>query len=257
MKFNSFLFSIIVLWLLSSCATKKEILYFQDIDEQDNTEMTYVESLIQPNDVLQIDVVTLTPEAAAPYNMQNNGQQGGGNAGGQMLILQGYLVAPDYTINFPILGKISVADMTTRALAKDIEDRLEASNQLIAPTVNVRLLNAKFTVLGEVNNPGTISFMEQNITLVQALGLAGGLTINGVREDVVVMRVEKGIKRVTHIDLTKTDWMNGPFAFIRPNDLIIVDQNGPEVKRAGYINSPVALLGIVTTGITLIILLTR
>ena len=239
-----------------SCASKKEILYFQDIDRQNDTKVVFTETLIQPNDMLRIDVVALSPEAAEPYNLQNNNQAGGGG-GGQMMQLQGYLVAPDYTITFPILGRISVKNKTTRQLEDDLTQRLEATNQLVAPTVNVRLLNAKFTVLGEVANPGTHTFMEQNVTLFQALGIAGGLTINGVREDVVIMRMEEGVKQVTHIDLTKTDYMDGPFAFIRPNDLIIVNPNGPAVKRAGYITSPSALIGIISGAIALTVLLTR
>jgi polysaccharide export outer membrane protein len=242
--------------LLSSCATKKEILYLQDIDQRNNAPVLYTESEIQPNDLLSIMVVTVNPETAQPYNLQNN-NQGGGGGGGQMLQLQGYLVAPDYTINFPILGQLSVANMTTRQLADDIKARLETGGHLINPTVNVRLMNGKITVLGAVRSPGTINFTEQNITLLQAIGLAGDLSINGVREDVVLIRDEKGVQQITHIDLTKSDWMNGPYYFVRPNDVIIVNQNGPEVKRAGYIPNLGALLGFISAGITLTFLLTR
>ena len=246
----------ILLAVLTGCATKKEILYLQDIDTRDRAKVVYTESEIQPNDLLSIMVVTVNPEAAQPYNIQAN-NQGGGGMGGQMMQLQGYLVAPDYTINFPILGTLSVANMTTRQLADDIKLRLEEGNHLINPTVNVRLMNGKITVLGAVNSPGTITFTEQNITLLQALGLAGDLSINGVREDVVVIRDEKGVQQITHIDLTKSDWMSTPYYFVRPNDVIIVNQNGPEVKKAGYIPNLGALLGFVSFGITLTLLLTR
>ena len=246
----------ILLAVLTGCATKKEILYLQDIDTRDRAKVVYTESEIQPNDLLSIMVVTVNPEAAQPYNIQAN-NQGGGGMGGQMMQLQGYLVAPDYTINFPILGTLSVANMTTRQLADDIKLRLEEGNHLINPTVNVRLMNGKITVLGAVNSPGTITFTEQNITLLQALGLAGDLSINGVREDVVVIRDEKGVQQITHIDLTKSDWMSTPYYFVRPNDVIIVNQNGPEVKRAGYIPSLPALFGFMTAAITLTLLLTR
>ncbi len=248
---------VFLLVLLSACATKKDILYLQDIDSQNNAPVVYTESEIQPNDVLRINVVTLNKESSEPYNVQINATGGGGGGGAQMIQLQGYLVAPDNTINFPILGIISVANKTTRQLADYLKQRLEDEDHLINPSVDVRLLNGKITVLGAVNSPGTITFTEQNITLLQALGYAGDLNINGVREDIVVIRDEKGVKQITHIDLTQSDWMNGPYYFVRPNDVIYVKQNGPEVKKSGYIPNLGALLGFISAGITLTFLLTR
>ncbi|OZV69393.1 polysaccharide biosynthesis/export family protein [Winogradskyella aurantia] len=246
---------VFMLVLFCACATKKEILYLQDIDTQKEAAISYSNPTLQPNDVLRIDVGALNPESAIPYNLPTNNNQGGGNV--QFLQLQGYLVSPDYTINFPVLGEISVAQLTTPELERHLKQRLEDENHLIAPSVNVRLLNAKVTVLGEVNAPGTYSFTEQNITLLQALGYAGDLTINGVREDVVVMRDEKGVKQITHIDLTTSDWMNGPYYFVRPNDVIVVNQNNPKVKTAGYIGNIGTLLSVVTITLTLTLLLTR
>ena len=235
---------------LYSCATKDEIYYMQDIDSQDNTEVNYVNSLIQPNDVLRIRVSALNPEAAEIYNMQTN-QAGGGSSGGGMMALTGYLVNPDYKISFPILGKIPVKNMTTTELANDITKRLIDGGHLKDPTVDVRLVNAKFTVLGEASGAQTISFSEQNITLIQALGLAGGLDINTIRKDVVIMREEKGVRQIANIDLTETDWMNGPYYYIKPNDVILVKPNDPAVKRAGYISSPSSLIGIAVSLLSL------
>jgi len=245
------IFSIIV---FSSCSTRKEILYLQDIDSQNNSQINYTESEIQPNDVLSINIVALNVETSEPYNLQNNNNQAGG---GQMLQLQGYLVTPDYTINLPVLGEISVKGKTTRELSNIIKNVLEDGGHLINPTVNVRLLNAKITILGEVNLPGTIEFTEQNLTLLQALGYAGGLTINGVREDIIIIRDDVGVKKISHIDITTSDWMNGPFYFVKPNDTIIVNPNGPEVKRAGYIPDLAGLISLVTLSLTLTILLTN
>jgi len=245
---------LLFLTIFSSCSTRKEILYLQDIDSQNNSQINYTESEIQPNDVLSINVVALNTETSEPYNLQSNNQGGGG---GQMLQLQGYLVTPDYMINLPILGEVSVKGKTTRQLSTYITNLLEDGGHLINPTVNVRLLNAKITILGEVGSPGTIEFMEQNLTLLQALGYAGGLTINGVREDIVIIRDDAGVKKVSHIDITSSDWMDGPFYFVKPNDTIIVNPNGPEVKRAGYIPSLTGLISLVTLTLTLTILLTN
>lgn len=217
----------------------------QDLDTQENSMVMYTNSLIQPNDVLRITVSALNPETAEIFNQQNaGGGGGGGGMGGGMLALTGYLVSPDYTINFPILGKISVKNMTTNKLAENITKRLVDGSLLKNPTVDVRLVNAKFTVIGEASGAQTINFSEQNITLIQALGMAGGLDIKTIRKDVKILREEKGIRQVTNVDLTQTNWMNGPYYFIKPNDVIVVKPNNPAVKQAGFITNPSSLIGI-------------
>lgn len=249
------LFILVCCYLVSSCVSPKEILYLQDVDAYANDKITYTNSKMQPNDVLQIDVSALIPESAIPYNRPND--NAGGAGGTELLQLQGYLVSEDLSINFPILGVLSVKDKTTQEFAKHLKDLLETGGHLKSPTVDVRLLNAKVTILGEVNSPGTYTFTEQNITLLQALGLANDLTINGKRDDILVMREELGIRQITHIDLTTADWLNGPYNFIKPNDVIVVNQNNPKVKTAGYIPSLAALLGVMTVSLTLVILLTN
>ena len=246
---------IVCFYLVSACVSKKEILYLQDVDAYANDKITYTNSKMQPNDVLQIDVSALILESAIPYNRQNiNGVVGQSR---ELMELQGYLVSEDLTINFPILGVLSVQDKTTQEFAVHLKHLLETGGHLKSPTVNVRLLNAKVTILGEVKAPGTFTFTEQNITLLQALGYAGDLTINGKREDILVMRDEQGVRQITHIDLTTAEWLESPYYFVKPNDVIVVNQNNPKVKTAGYIPSLTALLGVMTVSITLVLLLTN
>lgn len=250
---------VLVILGLTSCASKKDLYYMQDIETQHENSLYYVNSLIQPNDVLRITVAALNPEAAEIYNMQMGNQQGGGGMAPGMMALMGYLVSPDYTITFPILGKIPVKDKTTNQLAIDITKLLTDGGHLKNPTVDVRLVNGKFTVFGQGQGATTVSFTEQNITLIQALGLAGGLGLNTIRKDVKIIREEKGIREIANIDLTQSDWMNTPFYFVKPNDVILVKPNDPEVKRAGYITNPAALIGIISSLLSLgvAILLTR
>ena len=141
--------------------------------------------------------------------------------------------------------------MTTPELSDDLRKRLVDGGHLKNPTVEARLVNAKFTIIGEASNAKTISFTEQNVTLIQALGLAGGLGINTIRKDVTIMREETGVREVANIDLTQTDWMNGPYYYVKPNDVILVNPNDPEVKRAGYITNPSSLIGIIVSVISL------
>ena len=128
---------------------------------------------------------------------------------------------------------------------------------LINPNVTVRLLNAKVTILGEVQRPGTFTFTENNISLLQALGLAGDLTINGSREDVMVLRYIDGVQTTQRINLTSANFLSGPYQMVKPNDVIVVNPNSAKVKTAGYVGNISAILGITSIILTSILLFTR
>jgi len=247
---------LIFIFLLNSCATKKEILYVQDFEKIDDSEIVYGSTTIQPNDILRITVGAFIPESALPYN-RNSGQQnmGGGNV--ELLQLDGYLVTINNTIEFPVLGTISTQGKTVLQMQDYLQDRLINGGHLKNPNVIVRILNAKVTILGEVNAPGTYIFTEQNINILQALGYASDLTINGKREDVKIIREVDGNRRIATIDLTDTDFINSEFYQVKPNDLIIVNQNQPKVKTAGYIGNLGTLLSVFTIILSTTILITR
>ncbi|REE27436.1 polysaccharide export outer membrane protein [Winogradskyella pacifica] len=251
---SKYFYSLLCCILISSCVGKKEILYLQDAEQYTNKEISYANARILPNDVLRITVSALVPESVIPYNKVS------ASAGGvsvDLLQLDGYLVSENLTINFPVLGILSVANMTTQNFAEFLKKKLEDEGHLRNPTVDVRLINAKVTVLGQVNQPGTFNFTEQNITLLQALGYAGDLTINGKREDIMIMRDEEGVRQITHIDLTSADWLEGPYNFIKPNDVIIVNPNNPKVKSAGFIGNIGTLLSVVSILLTSVVLITK
>lgn len=240
---------------LNSCATKKEILYLGDYEAYENTAISYGTTKIQPNDILRITVGALVEEMALPYN-KISAQQGGG-ANLELLQLEGYLVSNDNTIKFPELGIISTKNKTPFILEKDIAEKLESGGHLKDPSVSVRLINAKVTLLGEVNIPGVYTFTEQNITLFQALGYAGDLTIFGKREDVKVIREVDGNRQIATIDLTSAEFLNSEFYQIKPNDVIVVNQNEPKVKSAGFVGNVGTLLSVVSILFTTIVLITR
>ena len=128
---------------------------------------------------------------------------------------------------------------------------------MINPSVTVRLLNAKITILGEVKNPGTYTFTENNITLLQALGLASDLTINGNREDVILIRETNGKRSTTHLNLTESRWLNSPYQNIHPNDVILVNQNEAKVKSAGLVGNLSSLISLFSVILSSIILITK
>ena len=247
--------ALLLVLIMTSCATKKEILYLQDANENSTNEINYQYTTIQPNDILKIDIETLVPEAAAPYNKGGVGETQ--QASMLLLQLEGYLVSNEGTIKFPVLGNINVLSLTASQAEEKIKNELIDGGHLRDPSVNVRIVNAKVTILGEVENPGTYSFTEQNITLLQALGYAGDLTIKGKRQDIIMTRDIDGVKTITHIDLTNTEFMNSEFFYIRPNDTIIVNPNGPKLKSAGYIGNLGSLIGVASVLLSTIILLTR
>ena len=187
--------------LFQSCVTKKRILYLQDSDSIKNIKVDYNNNIIQVDDILKISISTLIPEAAIPYNgnLANNNNN---LPSLDMMLLEGYLVSNNMTIKFPVLGEISVKGKTTLDLENEIKKLLIKGDHLVNPTVKIRLLNAKFTILGEVGSPGTYTYTENNINLLQAIGLAGDLTIDGDRKDIILIREVNGQRSSINLDLT-------------------------------------------------------
>lgn len=251
-----------LLLVLISCTTKKDILYFQDIKDKTQTEVIYTQNKIQVNDILRITVSAINPDSALPFNANfyNTGtvaNAGSATNGQNAMNLNGYLVNADGNISMPILGNIQVLGKTTNEIEDLIKKILIDQGQLTNPTVMARVTNAKITILGDIGNPGTYPYYEQNLTLLQALGYAGDLSISGRRNDILIIREQDGKRTYGHIDMRKTDWFNSEYYYIKQNDIIYVNPNGPKIKSAGYVTNIQALLGLFFTGLTLTLLLTR
>jgi polysaccharide export outer membrane protein len=249
------LFILFVISIMFGCSTKKNILYVQDIDQANPTELHFETPTIQASDILKITVSTLDPSAAIPYNKATANVSSATNL--ELMRLEGYEVTKSLTIEFPQLGTLSVKNLTTSKLASTIKQRLESEGHLINPVVNVRLINAKFTVLGEVTRPGTYNFTETKLTLLQAIGMAGDLTINGQRKNIKLIREINQERSINHIDLTVSDWMNSENYYIYPNDVIIIDPNTPRIKSAGFVGNVGTVVTVVSVLLSSIILLTR
>lgn len=230
--------------MLTSCVSRKEILYLNDLKASDSANFQWSDVIIQPNDILSVKITADDMELAIPYNLSaGNGAQ---NIQGTQLLLQGYLVSNKGEINIPVLGTILVKGLTYTQIEEKIQKELNDKQLLKNPVVVCRIVNAKVTILGEVRSPGTYTFYENNLTILQALGLAGDLNITGVRKKIKVVRMENNQQLVGEIDLTQKDWMNSPFYFIKPNDVIVVDPNTAKVKSAGIIGNAGTLLGTIS-----------
>jgi polysaccharide export outer membrane protein len=250
---NYSILTIVFLFFLSSCVSKKELLYLQDIQALNKSKVLSSKNSLQENDIIKIDVTSLEIDASKPYNKVPLVNNVGNSL--QLIQLNGYLVSTKKTINFPVLGEISVAEKTSQDLEQYLKNLLEAGGHLINPSVTVRLLNSKVTILGEVRNPGTFTFTEKNISLLQAIGLAGDLTIDGNRKNVTIIRQSNGQRTTTKIDLTIASWLSSPYQNIQPNDVIIVSPNTKKVASAGLIGNISTVLSIASILLSTIILI--
>lgn len=249
------MFFIVGLFLLSACSSKRNITYLNGVNEYANTDISKQKTpyTIQVDDVLRIDIRSMVPEAAIVYNRIPQNTNATTNL--NLLQLEGYLVSSDYSINFPVLGTLDVKGSTLE-LEKKITKLLLEGGHLVSPTVSVRLLNSKFTVLGEVSKAGTYTFLDRNLTLLQALGYAGDLTIDGERKDITLIREINGIRSARQLDITSKDILDNSAYYIRNNDVIIVNPNYNRIKSAGFIGSPqsIASISSILLSITLLII---
>ena len=244
----------LLLLFLQSCSTKKQMLYLQDLDNYSNSTLTYAITKIQPNDILKIDVSDLNPVVAAPFNI-NLGSNAQSSV--EMMKLTGYLVNPQGNITMPILNEINVGGLTPTNVEIKIKDRLITEGYLVSPTVLVRVLNNKFTILGEVKSPGVIPFTEESISVLDAIGLAGDLTYSGIRKDVMLIREVDGKRLVYHIDLTTASWMSDPNYRIRQNDVIMVKPNKLKANSGGLIKDPLQVVSLVASLVAVVLLIIK
>lgn len=250
--FKKVLLSFIAVILLASCANKKDILYYQDIQDKSTSSINYIANEIQANDILYIKVDALVAESAKPFNMEANPNSG---SNVNVMKVQGYLVSQEGEIVFPILGTIKVAGKSTAELQQMLVRMLNDNGYIKDANVNVRVINSKVTVLGEVRNPGTYNFDEQNISMNQAIGYAGDLTINGQRKDVLLIRENNGTRTYIKLDLTSSDWFASPYYYIKQNDVIIVNPNGPRIMASGYLTNIGTILGVLSFTATMYLIL--
>lgn len=223
--------------LLVSCSTQKEIAYFQDIkpgEENTLTDATIIR--IRPEDKISIIVNSKDPELAALFNLPYISNQIGStrsssqNSNSQ---ISGFTVDSDGYIDYPIIGKIYVQDMTREEIAKYIKNELISRNLIKDPVVTVEFMNLTIAVLGEVSSPGRYSIDRDKITILEALSMAGDLTINGKRDNVQVLRNVDN-KQVTYtLDLRSAkDIYTSPAYYLQQNDVIYVEPNSKRARES-------------------------
>ena len=238
--------------IITSCASKKDLYYLQDIDQM-SLKNDFKFLSIQPGDILDIQIKALNPESVLVFQRQSALTPQQGQL--QNRAIDGYLVGEDGSITLPLIGSISTSKKTTQTLATDLQDALRP--YIKDPTVNIRILNFRVSVLGEVNNPGTFTVLEERISVLQALGLAGDLTINGNRNNITLVRTANGKTENYNIDLTKSEFMQSSFYNLKQNDIIYVQPNTARVKSSGLVGNTSTLVSILSLAVSLFIVITR
>lgn len=211
--------------LFSACNSTKEVVYLQDVVplKQQDIERKY-EVFIHEDDLLSIMVNSKDPELALPFNMPLVTYQIGSESSGQQRVL-GYLVDTNGDIDFPILGKIHVAGLSRLELRDLIKKKLISGDYIKDPVVTVQFLNYKVSVMGEVARPGSFTITGDRITLLEALSMAGDLTIYGRRDRVAVIREENGKRTILFHDLRSSEIFTSPCYYLQQNDIVYVEPN--------------------------------
>ncbi len=211
--------------LFSACNSTKEVVYLQDVVplKQQDIERKY-EVFIHEDDLLSIMVNSKDPELALPFNMPLVTYQIGSESPGQQRVL-GYLVDTNGDIDFPILGKIHVAGLSRLELRDLIKKKLISGDYIKDPVVTVQFLNYKVSVMGEVARPGSFTITGDRITLLEALSMAGDLTIYGRRDRVAVIREENGKRTILFHDLRSSEIFTSPCYYLQQNDIVYVEPN--------------------------------
>jgi polysaccharide biosynthesis/export protein len=237
---------------LSGCIGTQRLVYFQNLPSRPDslTQAPYA-APIQPGDLLAIDVSSLNSEASAFFNpYANSSVQRAGqvyNPNAPLPAADGYVVAPNGSITLPLAGTLVVAGLANTAAADRIRQRLQT--YLKEPTVSVRNLNFRITVLGEVARPSMFTIQNERITLPQALGLAGDLTLFGRRDNVLVMREENNQRTYARLDLASPAFLQSPYYYLHPNDVVYVE---PRKARVASTNVFYQLAPVVLSALSLL-----
>ena len=250
---NYFLLSL-VSFLFFSCSFKNQLTYINNAKEGDLSKVNFSKkNYIEIGDILKIDVKTAISEVSAPYNSDDMLNTTTYNT--NKLILDGYKVEKDSTINYPVLGKITVVGFTINELTIKLRNMLINEGQLTNPHIKINKVNSKFTVLGEVKFPGTYFNYENQLNIFQALGLAGDLLISAKRNNVKLIRQENGLRKTYEFSLNTTEIFDKPYYYIKSNDVIIIEPSYSKIKSAGFIGSPASIASISSLVLSITLLL--
>ena len=247
----------IVITLAISCGTRQDVVYFQDIDLTSTSKgIHHYSPVIGPDDMLTITVSALDQDLARPFNLSTMNFSLLDGVGRPAV--QSYLVDAKGNIDFPVLGTLKLDGLNRIQATSLIKNMLV--EYIKNPIVNIRIVNFKITVLGEVNRPGSYTIPNERVTILEAIGLAGDLTIQAERKNILVVRENNGQKINNRVDITSETIFNSPVYYLTQNDVIYVQPNNSKIKSSNIgpnTNTTLSVIGTLVTVAALIISITR
>lgn len=237
--FKALLFAVGIT-LFGSCGSSKDVVYFQDLKPGESEfKLPQTQTItVQPEDKISIIVNSRDPQLTDMFNLPfvtrqlGNSSQNGVSSGSSQG-LSGYTVNSKGDIDFPVLGSIHVAGKSREQIATYIKERLQQENLVKDPIVTVEFMNLCVSVMGEVNKPGRFAIDRDRLTVLDALSMAGDLTIYGNRNKVLVLREEDGKQHVYSIDMTSGEQIYGsPAYYLQQNDVVYVEPNGVKARQS-------------------------
>lgn len=246
---------VMALMVLGSCGSRKNMVYLQPDSTEINTKYEQYIPKIQVNDILTLAVTAADPKVTAPFNPVSTMSSANMTQATDMALRPTYTVSEDGTITLPMLGKVHVAGLTRLEAIEKI--RLELGQYIKDPGVNINFNNFRISVLGEVARPGSFTFPSERVTILEALGTAGDLTIRGIRNNVMVIREANGRKTIHRLDLTKQDVLNSPYYYLGQNDVVYVEPNKSQINNSKLGANSNIIISIASLLITVISVLTR
>ena len=239
MKFSKLVLSgVLGIALLSatSCGTPKDVAYFQDLNNNPDTVITLQNRVItvKPTDKIYIGVKSKDPQISQLFNLI--GGTTGSSANDMSQDAYYYTVDSKGDIDFPVVGKIQVAGLTREEIAEKVRKSLVDASLVKDPTITVSLSNLHYSMMGEVAKPGQYAIEDEKVTILDAISKAGDLTIQGRRNDVMVLRQENGHQKIYKIDLCSgKDIFSSPAYYLQQNDVVYVTPNDTK-KRSSTLN---------------------
>ncbi len=244
-RFNRIIFLFLIGTIVfSSCISRKRLTYFSEMEENppvNEFNITRPIKTIQPFDNLYIWVTSIDERNQRIFNT-------GSSMSSDYINIISYTVNSDGYVDFPFTGQIYVKDMTLHQSKEQIENKI--SDYLNDITITVKFVNNKVSLLGEVARPGAYSFAKDQLTIFEALGLAGGATIYGKKNEIVLIREKNNKINYHYLDLTKKNIVSSDYYFIIPNDIIVIKPVRARYRTLNILNWPL-VLSTITTAITL------
>lgn len=243
------------LMFFSSCGSRKSMVYLQLDSTVMNTVYDSYIPKIQVNDILTISVTAADPKVTAPFNFLSTVGTGNVTQATEMALRPTYTVDQDGNILFPMIGKINIGGLTRVEAISKI--RIALSDYIKDPGVNMNFNNFRVSVMGEVARPGSFTLPTERITVLEALAMAGDLTIRGVRTNVKIIREVEGKKSIHYLDLTKQESLNSPYYYLAQNDVIYVEPNKAQINNSKLGSNTNVIISVASLLITVISVLTR